>query len=111
MRGSCGFHMLRFKLLAAAFVLLGGLAVMLLWNHLVPAVFGGHEVSYGQAVGLLVLSRILFGGFGRRGGPGMFWRHRFAERIGQMTPEEREKFFAGMHECCGSSCCGGDKPE
>jgi len=42
------------------------------------------------------LSKILFGGF--RGGPP--WRHRMMERWAQMTPEEREKFRAGMRGRC-----------
>jgi len=41
--------------------------VMNLWNWLVPAIFGWQSVNFWQALGLLLLSRILFGGF--RGGP------------------------------------------
>jgi len=43
---------------ALAFLL--GLGLMLLWNWLMPAVFGLPEVTYWQALGLLVLSHILF---------------------------------------------------
>ena len=75
--------------------------VMNLWNWLVPPIFGWHSINFWQALGLLVLSKILFGGF--RGGPwrGMHWRHRMMERWQQMTPEEREKFRDGMRERCG----------
>ncbi len=77
--------------------------VMNLWNWLVPSVFGWHSITFWQALGLLVLSKILFGGF--RGGPwrGMHWRHRMMERWQQMTPEEREKFREGMRGRCGRS--------
>lgn len=75
-----------------------GLVVMLLWNWLVPALFSGmKEISYWQALGVLVLSKLLFGGIRGRGCHGRWHHHRWAS----MTPEEREKFKAGMHGCCG----------
>ena len=75
--------------------------VMWLWNWLMPAVFGLHAISYWQALGLLVLSKILFGGFRGRPGFGRDWRARMIRRWDDMTPEEREKFRAGMHGGCG----------
>jgi len=90
------------------FVLLGALAaaafsfvVMSLWNWLMPALFGWHVVTFWQALGLLVLSKILFGGFRGRSGPAMFWRRRMMERWEQMTPEEREKFRESLKGRCG----------
>lgn len=72
-----------------------------LWNWLMPSLFGLRMISFPQALGLLVLSKILFGGFrGRPGGP-MHWRRRMMERWEQMTPEEREKFRQGMRGRCG----------
>ena len=44
-----------------------GAAVMLLWNALVPQIFGLTQLGYLQALGLLLLTRILFGGFGNGG--------------------------------------------
>jgi len=76
-----------------------GFLTMSLWNWLVPAVFGGHAITYWQALGVLVLSRILFGGF-RRPGPGGHWRRRMRARWEKMTPEEREKFLQGMGAGC-----------
>jgi hypothetical protein len=75
--------------------------VMSLWNWLMPALFGWQPVSFWQALGLLVLSRILFGGLRGRPGYGMHWRRRMAERWEQMSPEEREKFREGMRGGCG----------
>ncbi len=73
-----------------------GYAVMWLWNWLMPALFGWHGITFWQAIGILVLSKILFGGFhGRHGGHG-HWRHRMSERWEKMTPEEREKFRQSM---------------
>lgn len=76
-------------------------AVMSLWNWLMPALFGLHTISFWQALGLLVLSKILFGGFRGPRGPHMHWRGRMMERWAQMTPEEREKFREGMKVRCG----------
>ena len=88
-------RVLKFLPIAILFVALFGLIVMTLWNWLMPALFGLKVVTFWQAVGLVILSKILFGGF--RGGPGgRHWRHRMMERWEQMTPEEREKFRQGM---------------
>src|SRR5262245_54153259 len=48
----------------ALFILIGGEVVRLLWNWLLPPLFGWREVTFWQALGLLVLCRVLFGGFG-----------------------------------------------
>lgn len=73
--------------------------VMALWNWLLPSLFGFKEIGYLQAMGVLLLSKILFGGFRGHGGHGR-WHH---QRLEQMTPEEREKFHSGMRGCCGKS--------
>lgn len=91
----------------ALFVLVGGtlmsLAVMLLWNALLPSILGVTTITFWQAVGILALSRLLFGG---RGGGG---RHRgrkgrkrehWMKRWSNMSPEEREK----MRESWGNKC-------
>lgn len=72
-----------------------GFVVMSLWNWLAP-VFGLHSLTFWQALGLLILSKILFGGF--RGGPGHAgdWRHRMKDRWEKMTPEQRAQFCHGM---------------
>ena len=75
--------------------------VMSLWNWLVPELFGGRTISFWQALGLLVLSRMLFGGWRGRPGPHPHWRHRLRERWEHMTPEEREQFRQGLRDRCG----------
>jgi hypothetical protein len=81
--------------LAAAVAALVGLVVMSLWNWLMPALFAARPLTFWQALGLMVLARLLFGGFrGRPGGGG--WRRRMRERWEEMTPEEREHFRAAM---------------
>lgn len=94
---------LMIAVLAVVFFALFGFVVMSLWNWLMPALFGWHLITYWQAVGILILSKILFGGFrGGRPGRRMYWRHRMKERWERMTPEEREKFREGMRGRCGS---------
>lgn len=101
MRGRWFLRILRFVVFAAVFIAVFSVVVMALWNWLVPSLFGGHTISYLQALGILVLSKILFSGF--RGGPGGHWgwRGRMMERWQAMSPEEREKFREGMRGRCG----------
>jgi hypothetical protein len=94
-----GVKIVFFVLLAAAVLSFG---VKSLWNWLMPALFGWHLISFWQALGLLVLSKILLGGFRAPRGPHMHWRGRMMERWAQMTPEEREKFREGMKSRCGA---------
>lgn len=76
-----------------AIAALAGL-VMWLWNWIVPSLFiGAQSIDYLRAIGLLLLCRILFGGFHGHGG----WRHhRHMQRWEKMTDEEKEKFRQGM---------------
>lgn len=84
-------------------VLVFGFVVMSLWNAILPAVLGVKTISFLQALGILLLSKILFGGF--RGGCG--GRHRsgrwmeMKQKFAGMTPEEREKFKAEWKNRCG----------
>jgi hypothetical protein len=75
--------------LILAVVAILGYAVMILWNVVTPALFSGaRPIDFFHAVGLLVLCRILFGGFRGRGG----WGHRRRwNRCSAMTPAEREQ--------------------
>jgi hypothetical protein len=83
------------------FVALGGTIVQLLWNWLLPTLFGWPQITFWQALGLLALCRILFGGLGLHGGPRSNVGRRMAARWASMTPEERERFRQGMRERCG----------
>jgi hypothetical protein len=92
-----------FAVLAVLFFIVFGFIVKSLWDWLMPALFGWRLITFWQAVGILVLSRILFGGFrGFRGGYRYRgrWRLRMMERWEQMTPEEREKFRQGFRGRC-----------
>jgi len=77
----------------AAGVFIFGSVVMLLWNALLPAVFGISTITFWQALGILVLSKILFGGFGGHRGYQKYHSHspEWREKWMNMTPEEKEK--------------------
>ncbi len=94
------FRMVRaitFGLFAVVAVAVLSLTVMGLWNWLMPTIFRWQVITFWQALGLLILSRILFGRFGGSGGR-THWRRRMRERWSQMTPDEREKFTQGMRD-------------
>ena len=71
----------------ALFIAIGGWIVMRLWNWLLPPLFGLSMITFWQALGLLALSRILFGGFGFGGG-----------HPNRMSPRDRERIRQRMGE-------------
>ena len=83
------------------FIIAGaGAVVMLLWNWLMPAIFGLISISFWQALGLFILARILFGGFGlgRKGMMHGMMHHGMGEnpmheKWRKMTPEQRKEFI------------------
>ena len=83
------------------FIVIGGEVVRQLWNWLLPTLFGWRQITFWQALGILALCRILFGGFGLHGSHRYSFRRRMAERWEHMTPEERDRFRQGMRERCG----------
>ena len=93
----------KFLLFFVAIVALMGFAVMTLWNWLIPDIFHGPMVTYGQAIGLLLLSHILVRGWHGHGGKwsSQRWKHRMEEKLASMTPEEREKFREEWKRRCG----------
>jgi hypothetical protein len=93
-------RVLRFIAIGLVIATLLSFIVMQLWNHLLPEIAGVRTITFWQALGLLILSKILFGRFRRPGGPPAWgWKRRMAERWEKMTPEEREKFRAGWGRC------------
>lgn len=104
-----------FFVAAVAMILIAGGVVMLLWNAIVPDLFHAPSIGYWQAVGLLVLTHILFRGFGRwkHGRHAMYsshWKHKLEEKLAAMSPEEREQFKAEWKRRCGWSPEGPEAP-
>jgi hypothetical protein len=91
-------------------------AVMLLWNSLVPEIFHGPVLSFWQALGLLLLAKIFFGGGGHHGtmhrGMHHMWHRKFEDRFRAMSPAERERFEHTFYEHCGKrNVAHGDEPD
>ena len=83
----------------ALFFAIGGVT-MLLWNYVIPSVFGLHEITYLQALGLFLLSKILFGGFRSGNNFSPFGNSRFKEKMMHMTEEERLLFKEAWKSRC-----------
>lgn len=101
----------KFKILMAlkiiggitAFVIIFGFGTMYLWNWLIPTLFHGPVINFWQTVGLIILSKILFGGCGKKfGGHNRHhsWKQRMHEKMGNMTPEEKEQFKQRLKDKC-----------
>jgi hypothetical protein len=96
-----GMHALTFLVVIAAIVWI----VMLLWNALLPVIFGISVITYWQAAGLMILSRLLLSGFGKfgRGGchHGFHGKHHLKreelldmhDKVKGMSHQERREFL------------------
>lgn len=89
-------------LAAVAFAYVAGTIVMLLWNWLLPPLFGWRELTVWQGLGLLALCRILFGGFGGGSGGRSGPRH--------MTTEDRERLRRRMRDRVGCTSVDPARP-
>jgi hypothetical protein len=89
-------------------VIVLGYVVMFLWNFLIPVLFHGPVITFWQAVGLFILTKILLHAFGfghhhghfRNSGRYYYWKTRMEEKMASMTPEEREKFSEQFGRHC-----------
>lgn len=78
-----------------------GFLVMTLWNAILPAVTSAKAINLWQSMGLLLLAKILFGGFGGRwSSRKRMWRERMHQKWQNMTPEERQKFKEEWRNRC-----------
>src|SRR2546428_12136671 len=93
--------------LPAFLIVFAGLvwAVSALWNGLMPSIFGLRAITYWQALGLMVLSWILFGGLRGRAGHRP-WPHRMRRGRGRMAPPQG----AGVVQGPRRRCRGGSPP-
>lgn len=100
------FGILKFIVLGLIFIGAIGFITMTLWNWLVPELFHGPMISFWQALGILLLGKLLFGWHGHqkggwRGAP-WGWKERMRRRWEHMTPEERERMQAKFRQYCGN---------
>jgi Ca2+/H+ antiporter, TMEM165/GDT1 family len=96
-------HAIFIPLAIAAGVFIFGWVVMQLWNGILPTVLGVNTITFWQALGILVLSKILFGGF--KGGQRRPYSHQthkqdFFNRWMHMSREEREKMRTEWKDRC-----------
>lgn len=97
---------IKFFLLFLIFFSLATFATMWLWNGVLAVIFHWPAITYWQALGIMVLGRLIFG-FGRGGGwhhghsHHSHWKSRMAEKWRNMTPEERERMRKEWRSRCG----------
>lgn len=92
----------RFFFLLLILLLVGALAgvVMGLWNAILPEVLGVKPVTYWQALGILILSRLLFGGFRINNGRRSSWTKRRG-RWSRLSEEEKTRMKEAWRKRCG----------
>ena len=84
-------YFLLFAVIGPLAILVFGGIVMLLWNNVLAEVLRISTINFWQALGILVLSKILFSSFGSGGrSRGDYWKQRMMWK--HMTPEQKEKF-------------------
>lgn len=116
---SCAKYCFLIPLAVVGFLALFTYAVYALWNCVLVDVLAVKTITYWQALGLLVLAKILFGGFPhRRGGPCGHIRERImSKRWASASPEEREKMRDEMRRRFGDwphppwCCTDKEEPE
>ena len=81
-----------------------GYGTMLLWNWLIPELFAGPVITFWQALGLLLLCKLLLGfphkhHEGGWAGKKRKWREHWQAKMGSMTPEEKERMKDQLSRC------------
>lgn len=99
---------LKMAIFVFATVVVMAAVVMWLWNWLIPVLFNGPVITFLQAAGLMLLSRILFRGFTGMKGRGMYYSRGWKERLDKMSSEEREKMRELWKKRCGGFSCDDD---
>lgn len=97
------YKFLFYLIAAAGGVLLVGFLLKVLWNALVPAIFGLQVISFPQALGLLLLSRLLFGRWGGWGGPKNYYASRkqaWKEKWEGLSEEEKMQMKEAWKKRC-----------
>jgi Ca2+/H+ antiporter, TMEM165/GDT1 family len=84
---------LMFLVIGPIAIFVFGTVVMWLWNNALVPALNIPAITFWQGLGILVLSKILFGNFGGGSGSREYsWRDRMQRKWNRMSPEEKEKF-------------------
>jgi hypothetical protein len=105
-------HAIKIGIFAGLAIAALGTITMLLWNWLIPEIFAGPVITLCEALGILLLSKILFGswkcGWGCHShcyggkchsGKHSYWKNKMEQRIKNMSSEEKEKFKTKYAKC------------
>jgi hypothetical protein len=90
-----------FVALATVAVFVFSFFVMYLWNETLPVLFHFPVINLWQALDMLLLSRLLFGGLRGPWGGGQHWKNRMQKKWMSMTSEEKEKLQEDWRNRCG----------
>ncbi len=94
-------------LMGIAFLALVGWTTMTLWNWLMPPIFSLVYINFWQALGLLALSRILFGGLGSSSGSWakkkQHWKAKMQGKWQNMSEDERADWRSKFERHCGGN--------
>ncbi|MEQ8323995.1 MAG: hypothetical protein RIC15_02505 [Vicingaceae bacterium] len=97
-----GFKIALFMVFFFAFF---GYVTMELWNWLMPSIFGLTAINFWQALGLLFLSKLIFGGFPGKGRGGSWgkgnWKNKMRDKFENMSDQDKEKLKARWEGYCG----------
>ena len=85
-------HVIRFLVLALITIALAGYVTMSLWNWLIPVLFNGPQIQFAQALGLMLLGRLLVGGSGKCHHDKDGWKARMKMRFTGISEEEKQAF-------------------
>ena len=90
----------------ALLVTVMSVAVMMLWNWLMPTLLNASEITFWQALGILALAKLLFGvgrhGWGTHHQGHTYWKSKMENRLKGMSPEERDRFRENWKKRCGT---------
>lgn len=98
---------IKMLLIVAAGIVVMAAVVMWLWNWLIPVLFNGPIINFIQAIGLMLLSRILFRGIHKGGCQGMQYGQwgGWSQKWGKMSEEEKAKMRDLWKKRCGGGSC------
>ncbi|MBS0029494.1 hypothetical protein ACTJJ0_15625 [Chitinophaga sp. 22321] len=101
-----GWHVAKFLVLGVVFITAIGFATMTLWNCLIPELFHGPIITFWQAIGLLLLGKLLFGwhnhhkSWDDKWARGREWKAKLREKMAHMTPEEQARMREQLRNRC-----------
>lgn len=93
---------LKWLLFLVPIIILFGVSaiVMWLWNALLPDLLHLPMIGFWQAMGILILCKILFASFGKGGCNKKCGRNPIRKKMEDMTDEEKEAFKQRFKDIC-----------